>query len=324
MDAGASVPASLIRFTVISRCLQPGVSNMTNPKKIYFYGRAGEPVAEKLRVVVLPESLKPKADLINEALSHLDTKGYMSSAYLQRLVFHLRVELGVDSDLAHDLIAKRFGYAHYSGLKRSRKPDEEFHKQRAKRPSIQAQVNGDMRSGAAKGRDRREEQKQEEFAHHKLLVGTLGSSTSSEKYKAYFFHKNTSHLEIIEGVLASYTDCYLQAAAEAYPRRMENDLYYKSFGLFWRKILRLQETGKADFAEPGLRLVKQLCHHLFTWNFRRYLADVVIARYAPYLPVQYRHLHVAAKLDTSSQVVIDVAYPEMDFIEEPDDNIGNC
>lgn len=297
---------------------------MASSKTIYFYGRAGFPVKESLRAFAVPEELLPKVELIKATLAELDNKPYISSAYFRRVVWYLKEELGLTELLANDLIARQFGYANYNGLKRSRSPDEAYHKQRAKSPGIRAQLMGDMRSSAAKLRDGRKDEKAAREAARVLQNGTMGSSTSSAKYKAYFFHNQPSHVLAIEEKLSGYNDCYLQHAVDHYPRRMENDLYYKSFGLFWREILKMQETGQADFSQPGLRMTKRLCHHLFTWNFRRYLADTVIARYAPFLPVEYRHQHIAAKLDSSPLVDVDLPYVEMDYADEVDDNFGNC
>lgn len=289
---------------------------MSGEKRTFYYGRAGTPVSEKLRRFNIPESLNPKREAILEVLSHLDSKPYISTHYLQRMVWTLDRDMGLGKDLARDLIAQRFGYAHYSGLNRSKTLDEEHHKRRAREPGIQAQLRGDMRSGTAIARSMREEKRAKEKAERKLLMGELGGPSGGVKHKTYFFFRQPGYVEAIEKLMLTYNDCYLQAAVDSYPAKMDQDVYYTSFGLFWREVLKLQTSKKIDFSIPGLLLIKQLSHYLYSWNFRRYMADEVIARYAPFLPRHYRCLHVAAVRDRSLYRAVDKDYVEKDIEED--------
>lgn len=297
---------------------------MTTAKKIVFYGRAGTPVVEQCRQLHRHLKFRENLEQIEQALSVLDGKPYVSSKLVDRIVWVLTRDLKIGRDDAENLIGQRFGYNGWTGFKRSKKEDEAYHKERARNtPSIAAQLRGDMRSAGQIKKDRRKDERIAEKVERLLQYGTLAGRVHC-KPKTYFFFQRPEFVVAIEDLMVEHTDYLLEEAVKSYPYgRMTWEIYRQSFGIFWRKVQQLHTSGKIDFSEPGLKWVKQLSHCLYSWNFRRYMDGEVIFRYARSLPRQYRAIHVAAVRDINTQTVVDVDYPEMEFEEDPDDNIGN-
>lgn len=295
---------------------------MSTTKKTTFYGRPVYPVAEKLRVLMLSEVSDEKKAAIEDTLKILDGKPYISAKLVEKLVLHLaQVLQGFHIQFAENLVGKRFGYGGFSGMKKSH-GTEEYHKERAKSPSIRAQIEGDMRSQYTISKALKEEQKECQKAARRLLIGDIGGPQRPH-HKTFFFYRETQYVEAIEKLLSEYNDCYLQAGVSNYPQKIQMDEYNKSFGLFWKEVVKLHTSGVIDLSVPGLLLIKKLSHYLYSWNFRRYMDGKIISRYAPFLPEAYRAAHVAAKRDTCARIIVDDNYYEMEFEEEPDDNIGN-
>jgi hypothetical protein len=290
---------------------------MATRRNVYF-GRPSSPAPEKLRTKALPEHLEEKREVVETTLAILDGVACFHGPLIVRIVYHLAKELDGDKDLAKELVAQHVGYATWDKFKKSG-GNGEFHKERAKHPGIVAQVRGDMRSKSKVA-------KETAAAEMAIMDGVPGFANGLP-VNAYFFFKEPMYLVAIEDLMVEYNDCYLQTAVESYPDRMQFGEYNRSFGIFWKEVTRLHSSGKIDFSVPGLLAIKKLCHQLFSWNFRRYLAGDIIRRYAPSLPREYRAFHVAAKRDNDIQEVVDIDYsdyPVIDYDEEPDDNIGNC
>jgi hypothetical protein len=295
---------------------------MVNSKKITFYGRPTHPAPESQRARLTDWPAECHREEIYEVLKKLDGVPYLSTNLFKRVYYYLTQDLKLSDNDAKLLIANKFGYGSFSGMQQGISPGLEFHKERARRPSIQAQIAGDMRSKSTLAKF----EKQDDINEHRRLVklnsGTL-DRRGKESVKTFLFHEDVSYLTAIEKLLLDYTDYYLERAIEAYPVPMEFPEYYNSFGMFWNKVMSLHKRGTPDLSKPGLALIKRLCHALFSWGFRRYMAGEIIRRHAPFLPREYRKDHQACKRDACVFVTaLDIDYEEMEE-EEEGDNIGN-
>lgn len=283
--------------------------------EILFYGRQKKVAVEQQRKLILPDELEHHRATINNFLSMIDSKPCISSTFTNRMLHHLVHELDLPIALAKDSIAKRFGYVNWKQLYGSRNT-EHYHTTRAKTtPSIVMQMRGDMRSEPAKRRDNQKlEQKQRQLLQ-RLMNGTNSTPARSHP-KTYFYFKHPHYVKTLEELIQSYSDCYLEDAIGKYPYdRLTWSDHDASFGLFWKEVVKLHSSGKADFSAPGLKAIKNLAHHLFAWHFRRYMESEIIFRYARFVPTEYRRFHIAIKRDTFDNTVVDEDYVELEFDE---------
>lgn len=287
------------------------------PKRIYCYGRRGMALTPEQRARLTPE-LPKEVDFIavELGLEQLDDKPYISITFTTRVIRHLAHDLGVPYDMAQLLVALRMEHPTYKGFLKSLK-DEAIYKQKV----IQQREHQKLMEDQAWQKERK---KNDPLA--RTSEGNYGLM-GAEFGMRYFFEEKTQYLHLIEGLLKTHRDEYLQIAVDAYPHgKMAWIQYHFSFDEFWRKINRMRLMDEFDFSEPGMASVRRLALYLFTWNFRRYIDGQVIYRHARFLPRLYRHLHVAANLDRGTEVEVDLEYDEVAFEdehEEPGDNIGN-
>jgi hypothetical protein len=190
---------------------------MTTEKKIVFYGRAGTPVVEQCRQLHRHLKFREKLEQIEQVLSVLDGKPYVSSKLVDRITWTLTRDLKLGRDDAEDLIGQRFGYNGWTGFKRSKKDDEAYHKERARNtPSIAAQLRGDMRSAGQIKKDRRKDEQAATRAERLLQNGTLKGQGQCAP-KTYFFFRRPEFVVVIEDLMVDYTDYLLEEAVKSYP-----------------------------------------------------------------------------------------------------------
>lgn len=288
------------------------------PKRIMCYGRRGVALTPVQRAKCLPV-LDDDIDFIKVelGLEQLDDKPYVAISFAQRVIIYLNSEVGVSREDAQLLVAVRMEHPTYKSFLKSLK-GEEIYKKKVEAQRLQKKLEEDQ--AWVKERKKKQGPLAATSQGNYGLMGT-------EFGMRYFFEEQTQYLHLIEDLLKNHVDEYLQISVDSYPYgKMEWIQYHYSFEEFWRKISRMGTMEEFDFSEPGMASVRRLAMYLFTWNFRRYMGDLIIYRHARFLPRLYRHLHIAAKLDKNSAQEVDKEYEEVPFEdenEEPGDNIGN-
>jgi hypothetical protein len=287
------------------------------PKKIFYYGRRNRELLPEQRAKHTPK-VPDEVDfiLLEIALQQLDDKFYVSTIFCQRLLIHMADDLGLNRDIAEQLIALRLEHPDVKSLKKSMR-NEEYYK------AIVARQREHQKLLANQAWEKERKKNAPLARTGEGNYGMMGAQFGMR----YFFEEKTHFLHAIEDLLKDHTDEYLQLAVDAYPRgKMGWIQYHWSFDTFWRKVSRLNTMDVVDFSEPGAKSVQRLAMYLFTWNFRRYIDGPVIYSHARFLPRLYRHLHIAAVLDRNTAREVDLEYDEVAFEdehEEPGDNIGN-
>lgn len=298
------------------------------PKKIFYYGRRPTPLKpEQLNKLkpVLGEGIDQSA--VEVVLAQLDDKFYVSTTYCDRIAIYLSSTLGVPRDKAELLIALRLDQPDLKALHKSRRQESHYKERLAKMLEQQRLLEEQAKAKVLRKEERelaKVVRKQSALARTSQgNYGMMGTVFGMH----YFFENKIQYLHLIEDMLETHTDEYLQLAVDVYPYgKMGWIQYHYSFEEFWRKVNRMNIMGTFDFSEPGLKSVRRLAMYLYTWNFRRYIEGEVICRHARFLPRLYRHIHVAAVLDQSTAQEVDLEYDEVAFEDEdayPDDNIGN-
>lgn len=284
------------------------------PRKIFYYARRGKPL-QPLQLAKLKPVVDDEVDFIEVevALQELDEKDFVSTSFCERIRICL-TSLGIPVDDAAKLVALRMDHPNWKSLKKSQCSEERRNEKRR-----QATEHNNRMKAQELEKGRREIFKKTSGGHYGIMGAEFGMW--------YFFEDKTQYLHLLEDMLKEHHDEYLQIAVDSYPMGKMGWIHYHwSFDSFWIKVVRLSTMEKFDFSEPGLNSVRRLAMYLFTWNFRRYIDGQVIMRHARFLPRLYRHLHVAACLDSNTTVEVDEEYPEATFedeLEEPGDDIGN-
>ena len=287
------------------------------PKKVFYYGRRPIPLQPE-QIARLRPVLDDKVDFIEVelALENLDDKFYVAATFCERIIIHMRDQLGVSREDGELLIALRLDQPNVKALKKSRRAEEYYKGKLAQMREHQKRMEDQAWE--------KERKKNNPLA--RTGEGNYGLM-GAEFGMRYFFEEQTQFLHAIEDLLKTHIDEYLQIAVDAYPLgKMEWIQYHYSFEEFWRKVSRLNTMDEVDFSEPGAKSVRRLANYLFTWNFRRYIDGQIIGRHARFLPRLYRHLHIATCLDRHTAKEVDLEYDEVPFEdenEEPGDNIGN-
>ena len=122
-------------------------------------------------------------------------------------------------------------------------------------------------------------------------------------FKHYFFWINRSYLEQIVATIDTYDDMFLERAKENPDNRLDEDDFYRSFGIFFRRIIALKMDTDVD-----LNLIKRLARMLFVWHNRRYIKSHIVVRSCRSLPKRYR-------IETYGTTFTDMLSPEDDFNE---------
>lgn len=273
-----------------------------------FYLRPGKSHVvkkSKFRNVVLEPHIDKAA--VEEVLDKIRSRKYISATLLGRLLHHVWRDLKVDYDDASSLVYQALGWPGPADITKSCIVKEH-------------QIKDVLE--ARKVHEKLMEQQQEEKARKDVLGRTAPGHyglMGAEFGRNYFFNENTACLHALEDLLKDYNNEHIQAGVDHYPRKMSWEEYHLAFGLFWREVLHLNRAKSISFKEAGVESVRKLAHYLFTWNFRRYMGDEIVKRYARFLPPLYRHLHIAAHLDKNPEVLIDEDYPL--FMDDDEDEL---
>jgi hypothetical protein len=288
------------------------------PKKVFYYGRRPMPLKPE-QLAKLKPVLADEVDFIavELALEQLDEKFYVATSFCERIAIHLSSDLGVPRQDADLLVALRLDQPDLKALKKSMRSLEHY---KSKLTQVRAHTKRMAEQERAKA-IREQERLSPLYKTGEGKYGLMGKDFGMQ----YFFEEKTQYLHLIEEMLKTHTDQYLQISVDSYPEGAMGWLqWHHSFGEFWIKVQRLHLMEHFDFSEPGLKSVRQLATYLFTWNFRRYIDGAIIRKHARCVPRMYRYLHTATRLDRNPREEIDLEYEEVDFEdEEPGDNIGN-
>lgn len=177
-------------------------------------------------------------------------------------------------DVLKDVIGIRMGYSGWKGLN--------------KRVYCQESANNARLSLAERRRKLAPKREVKDFTH-------------------YFFWMNRSYLEQIVATIDTYDDMFLERAKENSDNRLDEDDFYRSFGIFFRRIIALKIDTDVD-----LNLIKRLARMLYVWHNRRYIKSHIVARNCRSLPKRYR-------IETYGTAFTGKLSPEDDF-EEIDQN----
>lgn len=270
--------------------LRPGKSHVVN--------------RSKFRNVVLEPHIDKTA--VEDILEKIRKRAYISQSLMGRFVHCVWRDLGVGYDDAVSLVWQALGWPGPADITKSCVVKE--HK--LKETMEQRKVHEKMM-----------EQQQEEKARKNVLSRTGAGYyglMGAEFGRNYFFNENTECLHALEELLKDYNNEHIQEGVDHYPRKMSWEEYHLAFGQFWHAVIQLNKAKGISFKEAGIESVRKLAHYLFTWNFRRYLEDEIVRRYARFLPPLYRHLHIAAHLDKNPEVLIDEEYPL--FMDDDEDD----
>lgn len=272
--------------------LRPGKSHVVNQSKF--------------RNVVLEPHIDKSA--VEDILEKIRKRAYISQSLMGRFVHCVWRDLGVGYDDAVSLVWQALGWPGPADITKSCIVKEH-----------QLKDVMEKRKQHEKMMVQQQQEKARKTTLSRITTRRYGSM-GAEVGRNYFFNENTECLHALEDLLKDYNNEHIQAGVDHYPRKMGWEEYHLAFGVFWHAVIQLNKSKGISFKEVGPESVKRLAHYLFTWNFRRYLADEIIRRYARFIPPLYRHLHVAAHLDKNPEVLIDEEYPLcMDDDEDEED-----
>jgi len=260
-------------------------------------------------------------DQLSKILGAVKGRESIESKFFNRLRDGL-IGLGYSKDDAEDLVARELGWPSFDAISNSCniKPENlSYILERRKNHRAQIQrVERSMEVDEIKALRRKEA--------HAARRGRYETMTAAEGQQ-YFFVDHPEYVRILENLMQDHTDVWMDAAITHYPAMpLEWDEFNKSFGAFWRKVLKFRHSQSGIFSEPGIEAIKRLAQYLYSWSFRRYLTGPIILRHASYLTREYRVNNIAIVRDeqrASLTVDEDYEYIPTDPEEEEGDDIGN-
>lgn len=292
---------------------------MAGHSKARVYLRPMYPFKSKGPLPMVRTPIDIDLDELSKILGAARGRESMEQQFFVRLSSALCM-LGYDLVDARDLIARELGWPSFDAISNScivkpEKLDLILARRKAQREHDE-RLNRRQEVEAIK-RTRRAE-------NHLSMRGRYSTMTAAEGQK-YFFEDHPEYIKILENLMQDHTDEWMEVAITHYPGApLEWDSFNKSFGAFWRKVLRFRTDHSGVFKEPGLEAIKRLALYLYSWNFRRYLTGPIILRHASYLSREFRANHFAIVRDEQrSSLTVDEEYTYSDVDDDDDDNIGN-
>lgn len=291
---------------------------MAGHSKARVYLRPLHPHKSKFPLRMVHTPIDINLDELSRILGMAKDRESMESQFFERLRDAL-ISLGYSKDDAEDLVARELGWPSFDSISNSCivKPDKVFHALE-RRKQLRRSIEASKREVEVK--QIKEVRRKEK---HAAFRGRYDTMTAAEGQQ-YFFVDHPEYIKILENLMQDHTDEWIEVAIKHYPTRpLEWDPFNKSFGAYWRKVLKFRLDTPLVFQAPGLEAIKRLALYLYSWNFRRYLTGPIILRHASYLSREFRANHNAIVRDEQrSSLTVDEEYTYSD-VEDDDDNIGN-